>query len=163
MRDMRARRGFTLSEITIILVVLGVLAGVFIPAYLAVHNNSADAGGAMALSGAVTQARGVAARQGNHYQYPADLAVELDSMNPKYTDAAAFSNTDVSVYRSSSDVAYFATLIDGKRCVVARDDIATDTQTYAVDEENSACVAANADGKVITGTYDKPSTIDVDS
>jgi Tfp pilus assembly protein FimT len=160
---MRARRGFTLSEITIILVVLGVLSGVFIPTYLAVHNKSANTSGSMTLSGAVSQARGVAARQGNHYQYPSDLAVVLDSMNPKYTDAAAFSNTDVSVYRSTSDIAYFATLIEGKRCVVVKDDIATDTQMYAVDSENTDCIAANADGMVITGTYDNPSTIDVDS
>jgi len=162
-RSMRTRRGFTLSEITIILVVLGILTTVGIPTYIAVHNNVANTSGSMVLTGAVSQARRVASRQGNHYQYPADLAVALDSMNSKYTDTAAFNNTDVSVYRSSSDVAYFATLIEGERCVIVKDDITTDTQVYAVDNENSDCTAANADGKLITGTYELPNTIDIDS
>ncbi len=158
-RFWRNPRGFTITEVVVVLVVTGILATIAVPTYQAIRQNTNRNSQNMALTGYVAKARQVASRVGNQYQYPADLVEELNALDGKISDAASVGENTVSSWRESGEVVVFARLGANGRCYLVRDDIASDTQTYAYDPEPSECRASLANGLGITGELNNPNTI----
>jgi prepilin-type N-terminal cleavage/methylation domain-containing protein len=158
----RRSRAFTITEVVVSLIVLGILATIAVPVFSTVRQNTEVHNDTMGLRGAVAAARDVAGRS-DTYTYPADLVAVLAAMDARYISEAATSANSVSVHRAAADIAYFTTIGADGACVVVRDDITTDTQTYARDTSGSLCNAAAATAVAVTGTYLKPNVVVLDS
>ena len=157
----RARRGFTLTEIVIVLMVIAILGTIAVPTYHAVRGNTERNKQGLTLLGYVSKARQVAARDGNMYQYPADLIAQMSATDPKVTDGASVNENMISGRRVDADVVVFAAMSNDGRCYIIKDDIASDAQTYAIDPNPVACEALKAAGLDITGAQEDPNNVDL--
>lgn len=157
----RGKRGFTLTEVVVVLVVLGILSTIAVPTYHAVRQATNRKTQNMSLTGYVAKARQVASRPGNQYQYPANLVEDLTALDERITDGASTGETVVSGWRASADVVVFARLGSNGGCYLIQDDIVADEQTYAYDADPSQCVASGSYGLSITGGIDNPNNLDL--
>ena len=157
----RRRRGFTLTEIVIVIMVIGILGTIAVPSYQAVRRGTERNSHTMTLLGYTSKARQIAAREGNQYQYPADLIAELVAIDAKVSDGVSPNENVISGWRESTDAVVFARRGNDGRCYIVRDDIASDAQTYAFDPDPSACEAARTNGLAITGSRENPNSIEL--
>lgn len=152
-----------MSEVVIVLIILGILTVVATPLYRGIRSAMEENHQAMELRSGIAQARNVASRQENRYRYPETLAADLAEADDRYVVGPVNGPTEVSVYRESATVLYLAGLVDAGSCIVVVDDIETDMQYFAVDKEPATCDAAAAAGLSVTGSYQQPNTIELDS
>lgn len=157
----RWAKGYTMTEIVVVLTVISILAVVSVPTYLAVRQNVGENSGAAALRGYVAKARQVAGEPGNGYSYPVDLADRLASNDSRIVVSPSFGENTVSVARESGDVVVFARMGSDGSCLVVRDDIATDTQVYGVDRGTANCIASAVAGVSLSGDGTHPTDIDL--
>lgn len=149
-----------MTEIVVVLTVIGILAVVSVPTYLAVRGNVSSNNHTMALRGFVAKARQIAAEGGNGYSYPSDLAARLAANDTRIVESASFGEATISVARESSDVVVFTRMGSDGACYAVRDDIATDTQVYGVDPAGASCTASSVSGVVFTGDVVEPTVVE---
>jgi prepilin-type N-terminal cleavage/methylation domain-containing protein len=158
----RRKKAFTLTEISIVLVVIGLLAAVAVPTYRATRANTQENSNVLSLAGFVAKARKVASMEGNQYSYPVDLPEVLNGMDDRIVESASFGPQFVSVWRVDSNIVVFAQMDEGGKCMIVRDDIASDTQKYAMDASTSNCMASETSGVLIEGSTTQPNVVDLD-
>jgi len=152
------RRGFTLSELAVVFVLIGILVSIAVPTYNALRSTTEERGDVVRLRAAVAHARSVAGQQGNAYEYPESLVSDMAPMSGDYTTGAV-TGSYVSVHRVSGTVAHFAMRGEDNSCLVVVDDITIDTQVYGVDIDAATCSAANVVSASVSGTYLEPNSI----
>lgn len=161
MRRARHRRGFTLTELLIAVVVLSILGAILLPGMYSLLRDNNRTSNNLVLTGAIAHAHNIAARDGNGYQFPSTLAADLAAIDTRYVTGNAASS-DISVHRVSGDIAIYAAWVNGTSCSVVVDSIVDDTATWAVDDDASYCDAsiAAANSNSVTGTLYLPTVLD---
>lgn len=109
-------RGFTIIELAVTLVILGVIMGIAVLSYESVISNSHEARASSTLDRVVTLEQPIARDWGGYTSWPADLSDlggDLTVLNGRPSKTA----TQVSVAVSVKGTLALATAVPGQRCM----------------------------------------------
>jgi type IV pilus assembly protein PilA len=156
----RRGRMFTLIEVTVILIMMGILALVAVPVYTKLTDQTADQATQSSLSATILAARAVASVNESGYQYPSGLEQDLSLPgNIVATTGASTSATLVSVYQISSSQLLLAAESSSGNCMFVYN--TTGGLTTWGEATSGSCSAEDASNLTgsITGPMNSPSTV----